>query len=276
MLVVPAYAAVHAVAGEPSLAATMWLCRVIAGVLPMLLFLRLLERFLARCAPEPPAVRLVLVAYALGSMAMTYSILYISHQLAAVCVGAAWILALESCGAEATVWARWRRPASSPARASSSTTRPRSRCRRSRSTCCPRCAGGRGGSSCARWGVAAGAAAIPIAVLLAYHAACFGEPAAHRLRRVADVRRLPPARLPRDHGAAVGGVPRLADRARQRAVRARAVVAARDPRRRAAVARGAARPRDRVRLDRGDLRAVHLVDQLLARRVVASGRGTSR
>src|SRR5690348_16154048 len=94
MLGVPAYAAVRAVAGEPSLAATMWLCRVIAGVIPMLLFLPLLARFLARWA-APPAVRLVLVAYALGSMAMTYSILYISHQLAAVCVGTAWILALE-------------------------------------------------------------------------------------------------------------------------------------------------------------------------------------
>ncbi len=94
MLVVPVYAAVRIV-GEPSLAGALWICRVVAGILPMLAFLWLLWGFLARFAPDPAVRRLVLVAYALGSMAMTYSILFYSHQLGAICIGSAWILAGE-------------------------------------------------------------------------------------------------------------------------------------------------------------------------------------
>ncbi|HWU86997.1 MAG TPA: hypothetical protein VN253_06970, partial [Kofleriaceae bacterium] len=174
MLVVPAYAAVHAVAGEPSLAATMWLCRVIAGVIPMLLFLPLLARFLARWA-EPPVVRLVLVAYALGSMAMTYSILYISHQLAAVCVGSAWVLALEHAEgkrrlramaaagflAGAGVLVEYQAAFALPPLAVHVIVALRGRPRR---------------EVMRALGAAAAAAAIPIAALLAYHAACFGDP----------------------------------------------------------------------------------------------------
>lgn len=95
MLAVPAYAAVKLVAGAPSLSVTMWICRVAAGIVPMLLFLALLWGFLERFAPDPAIRRLVLVAYALGSMAMTYSILFYSHQLGAVCIGSAWILAVD-------------------------------------------------------------------------------------------------------------------------------------------------------------------------------------
>ena len=51
-------------------------------MIPALLFLWLLWGFLERFAPDPAIRRLVLVAYALGSMAMTYSLLYYSHQLA--------------------------------------------------------------------------------------------------------------------------------------------------------------------------------------------------
>ena len=176
MLVVPIYAAVRAAVGAPSLAVAMWLCRVVAGVIPMLLFLRLLDRFLARWAGEA-ARRLVLVAYALGSMAMTYSILYISHQLAAACAGAAWIFALE--------YAEGRRPARAMAAAGFLAgasvlveyqaafalpplaahviavlvrRRPPRR------------------EVLRALGVAALAAAVPIAALLAYHAACFGSP----------------------------------------------------------------------------------------------------
>ncbi len=94
MLAVPAYAAVRLVS-EPGLAASLWICRLVAGILPMLGFLWLLWGFLARFAPEPGVRRLVLLAYALGSMAMTYSILFFSHQLGAVCVGSAWILAVD-------------------------------------------------------------------------------------------------------------------------------------------------------------------------------------
>jgi hypothetical protein len=174
MLVAPVYAAVHAVAGEPSLRATMWLCRVVAGVLPMLAFLVLLDRFLARWADEA-ARRLVLVAYALGSMAMTYSILYISHQLAAVCVGAAWILALDVAArtrrlramaaagflAGAGILIEYQAAFALPPLAAHVVWKLRG---------LPRRELGRA------LGVAALAAAVPIAVLLAYHAACFGHP----------------------------------------------------------------------------------------------------
>lgn len=95
LLAVPAYAAVRAVAGEPSLAATLWICRVFAGIAPMLAFLWLLWGFLARFAPDPAVRRLVVIGYALGSLAMTYSILFYSHQLGAICIASAWILALD-------------------------------------------------------------------------------------------------------------------------------------------------------------------------------------
>jgi len=174
MLVAPVYAGVRAVAGEPSLAVTMWLCRVVAGVLPMLLFLALLDRFLDRWA-QGAAKRLVLVAYALGSMAMTYSILYVSHQLAAVCVGSAWIFALDHAAgrrplramavagllAGASVLVEYQAAFALPPLAVHAIWKLRT---------LPRRQLGRA------LGVAALAAALPIAVLLAYHAACFGSP----------------------------------------------------------------------------------------------------
>ncbi|MGE5180759.1 MAG: hypothetical protein ACM31C_01795, partial [Acidobacteriota bacterium] len=95
LLAVPVYAAVTWTVGEPSLATAMWLCRFVTCVVPSLVFLWLLWGFLARFAPDEPPRRLALVAYALGSMAMTYSVLYYSHQLSAVCIGGAWILALD-------------------------------------------------------------------------------------------------------------------------------------------------------------------------------------
>lgn len=94
LLAAPAYAAAKLVT-EPSLALSLWVCRFFAGIVPALIFLWLLWGFLARFAPDPDVRRLVLVAYGLGSMAMTYSILFFSHQLAALCVGSAWILAIE-------------------------------------------------------------------------------------------------------------------------------------------------------------------------------------
>ncbi len=94
-LVVPVYAVVNAIAGEPSLAVSMWLCRVVSGVIPSLLFLYLLASFLARYAPDDRVRRLVVVAYALGSMAMTFSLLYFSHQLSGICIASAWFLCID-------------------------------------------------------------------------------------------------------------------------------------------------------------------------------------
>jgi hypothetical protein len=95
MLAAPIYALVSAVTGEPSLAVSVWICRITTGIIPTLLFLVLLYGFLARFSPDPAIRQLVLVAYALGSMAMTYSLLYFSHQLGAVCVASAAILAID-------------------------------------------------------------------------------------------------------------------------------------------------------------------------------------
>jgi hypothetical protein len=95
MLAVPAYLALKGVkavlGGEPTLAEMVWTCRVFTGVLPSLLFLILLGRFLGRFG-GPDARRLAVVGYALGTMAMTYSVLFIAHQLSAVCIGTAYVL----------------------------------------------------------------------------------------------------------------------------------------------------------------------------------------
>ncbi len=95
-LAAPVYLALktsHAVMGrgEPSLAEITWTLRVATGVIPTLLFLLLLWRFLGRFAPPSPR-RLAIVGYALGSMAMTYSILFHAHQLGAICIASAYIV----------------------------------------------------------------------------------------------------------------------------------------------------------------------------------------
>ncbi len=95
-LAIPGYVGLKAVVWlvaerPPTLAEMMWVCRVSTGVVPTLLFLLLLNRFLRRFAGDE-ARRLALCGYALGSMAMTYSILFIAHQLSAVCIAAAYVL----------------------------------------------------------------------------------------------------------------------------------------------------------------------------------------
>ena len=97
-LAVPAYLALKGVCGllgtHPTVAAETWAFRVTTGVIPTLLFLLLLWRFLARYAPDPEARRLGLCGYAVGSMALIYSILFIAHQVSAVCIASAWILSV--------------------------------------------------------------------------------------------------------------------------------------------------------------------------------------
>lgn len=174
LLAVPVYALVKLVSGsEPSLATTMWLCRVTTGIIPTLLLLLMLQGFLRRFSDEPTTVRVILVAYALGSMAMTYSVLFISHQLSAVCMGAGWIFLSDGnrdslrrffwggllLGAAPLVdyqaifagvplgmwliWRVWSWPRQDALRAIA---------------------------------LAAVAAALPLVVLLSYHAVCFGSP----------------------------------------------------------------------------------------------------
>jgi len=93
LVAVPVYALVSWIAGPPSLAVSMWLCRIVTSVIPSILFLWLLWGYLARFAPEATTRRLVLVAYAFGSMAFTYAVQFYAHQLSAVCIASAFILA---------------------------------------------------------------------------------------------------------------------------------------------------------------------------------------
>ena len=97
-LAIPAYLlleGVKAIGGsKPTLAEMTWTFRVFTGIIPTLLFLLLLWRFLSRFCPDEDPRRIALVGYAIGSMAMTYSVLFISHQLSAVCIGTAYILAV--------------------------------------------------------------------------------------------------------------------------------------------------------------------------------------
>ena len=174
MLAVPGYLVLKAVSGgEPSVAATTWVARFTTGVLPMLAFLWLLWRFLARYAPDPHVRRAVVAAYALGSMALVYSVLFISHQLAAICIASAWMIGTEVVAGDRTP--RWMLAAGFLAGAA------------------PLCdyqaafagvpvaiaIGWRAWRHPDRWrlyAMAAGAAAVPIAILLAYHQACFDSP----------------------------------------------------------------------------------------------------
>jgi hypothetical protein len=98
MLAVPAYLALSAVkgtiGGEPTLAEMMWTFRVVTGVVPTLLFLVLLGRFLRRFTDDDGR-RLALAGYALGTMAMSYSVLFIAHQLSAVCIATAYIVIVQ-------------------------------------------------------------------------------------------------------------------------------------------------------------------------------------
>lgn len=77
--------------GEPSLGVTIWLGRLVTGIAPTLLLLWLLPGWLARFTASAEAARLATVVYALGSMAMPYSLLFISHQASAVAAALAYL-----------------------------------------------------------------------------------------------------------------------------------------------------------------------------------------
>ncbi len=78
------------VGAEFGLAEMVWACRFFGAIVPMFLFLGLLSRFLSNFLPTNKA-RGVIVVYALGSMAMTYSVTFFAHQLSAACLGSAMI-----------------------------------------------------------------------------------------------------------------------------------------------------------------------------------------
>ncbi len=183
LLAIPGYLALkgwHAIAGgEPSVAEVIWVSRLTTGMIPALLFLWLAWGFLGRFAASEPARRVVLVGFGLGSMFFLYSTLLISHPLAAIAAASAWIFAVDAV--ERTGVARLRRLALVGFLAG----------------CAPLVdyqaafatvpvaiwvivVIARQRPSAAEWGRVLGSAlagaAAPIAVLLLYHAACFGGP----------------------------------------------------------------------------------------------------
>lgn len=179
MLAIPAYVVLEGVTSvvagrEPTLGEMFWTFRIWTGVLPTVLFLAALGRFLRRFTGDTEAARrLTLVGYGLGSMAMVYSVLFIAHQLSAVCIGGAWILAVGVVEGERRD--RWMLAAGFLAGAAPLVDY------QALFAAVPvavwvaaRFLLARRGGRAVLWAVAG--AALPIAVLLAYHAACFGSP----------------------------------------------------------------------------------------------------
>lgn len=100
-LAAPVYA-VARLFGHPSPRTCTWLFRAIPITVPALLFLPFFLGMARRFAPDERACRTVLVAYALGSPALVYSILFMSHQLAAVCLGGSFLAAVALARKETT------------------------------------------------------------------------------------------------------------------------------------------------------------------------------
>jgi hypothetical protein len=105
LLAAPVYGAARAIAHvrPADLALTTWLLRMTVVTLPALLFLPVFLRLARRFAPpgdERPA-REALCAYALGSMALPYALLFMSHVPAAVAVGTAFAMSVSLVHGEA-------------------------------------------------------------------------------------------------------------------------------------------------------------------------------
>ena len=177
MLAIPGYLVLDAwhgiVGGEPSLAEVIWMSRFTTGMVPSLLFLWLLWGFLERFTPAIGARRATLVGFGVGSMFFLYSVLFISHPLAAVCAGASWIVAVDALDDPA----RWRRLGLTGLLAGAAllvdyqavfATVPVAIWVLVRLIRWPRAAAARG------LAIAIGGAAVPVAILLWYHRVAFG------------------------------------------------------------------------------------------------------
>ncbi len=94
LLTVPVYwIQKQANGGEtPQLIRMFFWFRLFGSILPSLLFLLLMWRFLGRLVEHHGTRRLLLGAYALGSMALTYGTLLIAHQLSGLLMATAYIL----------------------------------------------------------------------------------------------------------------------------------------------------------------------------------------
>jgi hypothetical protein len=92
-LAVPVYLGVKLFRAT-SLMASTWAFRVFAVTLPAVLFLPFFYRLCGRFAPDEWSRRLALCAYALGSSALPYGMLFMSHALAAVTAGGSFVAAV--------------------------------------------------------------------------------------------------------------------------------------------------------------------------------------
>jgi hypothetical protein len=70
----------------------LWACRVVASVLPMLLWLFALHRWLGRGGRDPALVDAVYLSVALGSLLYGYSLLFVSHAVSAASAFGAFML----------------------------------------------------------------------------------------------------------------------------------------------------------------------------------------
>jgi hypothetical protein len=108
LLAVPTYL-VCKLFGWKSLRAVTWAFRVTVVTIPSLLFLPFFYRFSRRFSSDERSRRVVLVAFALGSQAMPYALLFMSHALTAVLVGSAFVaaVAVARSGTRYPRWAAW-------------------------------------------------------------------------------------------------------------------------------------------------------------------------
>jgi hypothetical protein len=93
LLAVPTYL-VCKLLGWKSLRAVTWAFRVTVVTIPSLLFLPIFYRLSRRFTSDERSRRVMLVAYALGSQAMPYALLLMSHALTAIFVGSAFAFAV--------------------------------------------------------------------------------------------------------------------------------------------------------------------------------------
>jgi hypothetical protein len=95
-LAVPAYIVCKGL-GATSLKVCTWAFRISVSTIPTLLFLPFFFRVTRYFTEDPHARRTALVAVALGSIVFPYALLFMSHALAAVCAGGAFVAAVALC-----------------------------------------------------------------------------------------------------------------------------------------------------------------------------------
>ncbi len=94
----------------PELIRMFFWFRMFGSILPSLLFLILLWRFLGQLVTHVGTRRLLLCAYALGSMALTYGTLLIAHQLSGLLMATAYILLFMHARRSGEGASAWRGP----------------------------------------------------------------------------------------------------------------------------------------------------------------------